>query len=219
MMTNHSKAIIEKMNGSNYIELNFEFAFKLTNESERGAILIGSSKVENYLRSLIIAILPSKQKQYTSRLMNYPGPLSSFSGKIELTYAFGIIDKQVYDCLTCLRKIRNEAAHSDEVFSLQLIKDRLEKIYDFEYGFPNIIHELSFNNLIKWKKMILETKVIEEGLEGVVYEELWNEIYSDPKNSNALQEQMTIWKLAYGLTFLCLKLEVIKDEYLIVHSG
>ena len=135
MMTEHAKAILEKMRSSEYPELNFDFVFKLTNESERGAILVGASKVETYLENLILKILPSKQKSYTSRLLNYPGPLSSFSGKIELLYAFGVIDKKLYDSLTILRKIRNDAAHSNEEFSIQKIKDTIDKIYDLNTVF------------------------------------------------------------------------------------
>ncbi len=98
------------MKDKTYGEISFDFAFSLTNESERGAVLIGASKVEVYLEKLLNIILPSKTKAYKSRLLNYRGPLSSLSGKIELLYAFRIVDEQVYNSLNALRKIRNEAA-------------------------------------------------------------------------------------------------------------
>jgi hypothetical protein len=44
-MDSYSNEIIEKMKSSEYKELNFEFLHKLTNESDRGAILIGTSVV------------------------------------------------------------------------------------------------------------------------------------------------------------------------------
>ena len=145
-MKSHSAEILEKMKDKKYPELNFDMAFKLTNESERGAILIGVNKVEEYLEKLIESLLPSKKKSYQAKLLNYPGPLSTFAGKIELLYAFHIIDNKVYNSLTCLRKIRNQAAHSSDLFSLQNIKEQLEEIYDFEDRMNDAIHELSFNN-------------------------------------------------------------------------
>jgi hypothetical protein len=213
-MTKHAEAIIEKMKSSVYPELNFEFAFKLTNESERGAILVGSSKVETYLENLILSVLPSKEKSFTSKLFNYPGPLSSFSGKIELSYAFNVIDKRVYDSLTTLKKLRNNAAHTDEEFLLSKRKDELEKIYDFEDGFPYAIHKQSFDHLIKWKKDIFKNNLIKENLsEKVDYEKVWNEHIPDPGKNESIQEQLVIWKLAYGLTLLCLKIEIIREEH------
>ena len=213
-MTRHTDAILEKTKSSKYTELNSDFAIKLTNESERGAILIGVSKVEVYLESLILKVLPSQEKSYTNKLLNYPGALSSFSGKIELSFAFGILDKATYESLNTLRKIRNDAAHSKEEFSLQKNKKNLEIIYSFEYGFPEIVHRLSFDHLIAWKKDIIKKGLADKNLlDKFNVEDLWNKHIPDPETNESIQEQLTIWKLAYGLTLLCLKLEVITDEY------
>ncbi len=212
-MNAHVSAILEKMQTSEYVELNFDFAFKLTNESERGALLIGAGKVEEYLKKLIVGLLPSKEKSYASKLLNYPGPLSSFSGKIELTYAFRIFDERLYKSLTVLRKLRNQAAHSSDSFSLDEIKENLEMIYDFEEGFKEVIHKLSFDNLMKWKKITLKQAFENSKLENYDYEKLWLEQMSDPENNSSIQKQLIIWKLAYGLTFICLKIEAIIDDF------
>lgn len=66
---------------------------KLLNETGRGAVLIGTAYVEENLGKFILKILPKKDKKYVSRLFIYPGPLSSFSAKIELTYAFRLISE------------------------------------------------------------------------------------------------------------------------------
>src|ERR1700740_2379718 len=214
-MKSHATSIIEKMEDPKTPELNFEFIYKLTNESERGAILIGASKIEDYLKELILKVIPSHNKDYKNRLLDYPGPLSSFSGKIELTYAFRIIDEQVYNSLNTLRKIRNEAAHSDELFSLQENKKRLEKIYNFEDGFPEVVHNLALKHMIVMKKEVIRKAFAEKNLQEIDHEKLWNERFPNPEENESLQEKLTIWKLAYGLTFLCLKIEAIAEEYLI----
>jgi len=214
-MERHAEKILEKMKSPNYADLNFDFAFKLTNESERGALLVGTGKIEEYLEKLIITILPKEKKGYKEKLLNYPGPLSSFSGKIEILYAFRIIDKRVYLSLNTLRKLRNNAAHSSNTFSLQEIKKSLEDFYDFEEMFRQVVHKLALNQLISWKKEQIKTGLIEKQLDADFdYEKLWNERFPNPEENEIFQEQLTIWKLAFGLTFLCLKLEVITEEYL-----
>lgn len=212
-MTKHAEAIIGKMKDSNYPELSFEFVYKLSNESERGAMLIGASKVETYLENLVLEILPHKGKIYTNKLLNYPGPLSSFSGKIELTYAFRIIDERVYNALTILRKVRNAAAHSNEMFSLENRNDELNGIYNFEDMFPEIVHTQTFDRLLNWKKENARQALIDNNLAEFDFEQLWNERLPDPEKDETFQEHLRIWKLAYGLTLLCLKIEVIKDEW------
>ena len=193
--------------------MNFDFAFKLTNESERGAILIGASKVENYLENLVLNILPSRTKKYTDRLLNYPGALSSFSGKIELCFAFRVIDERVYNSLNTLRKIRNEAAHSDKTFSLKEFNNELEKIYDFEYGFPEVIHKQTFDHLLRWKKDNARQALIDNNLADYDFEAIWNEKLPEPEKDETFQEHLRVWKLAYGLTLLCLRIEVTQDEW------
>ncbi|MEX8548005.1 MAG: hypothetical protein V5804_10435 [Mucilaginibacter sp.] len=212
-MNAHVTAILEKMQTSDYVKLNSDFAFKLTNESERGALLIGAGKVEEYLEKLIVGLLPSKEKNYTSKLLNYPGPLSSFSGKIELPYAFRIFDERLYKSLTELRKLRNQAAHSSNSFSFDEIKENLEMIYDFEENFKEVIHKLSFDNLMKWKKIILKQAFENSKLKNYDYEKLWHQHVPNPESNSSIQKQLVVWKLAYGLTFICLKIEAIIDDY------
>ncbi|MGZ3864343.1 MAG: hypothetical protein ACXVPN_03930 [Bacteroidia bacterium] len=214
------EAFLNKMKVPNYPELAFDFAFKLTNESERGAILIGTGKVEEYLEKLILAILPVQTNSYTSKLLKYPGPLSSLSGKIELLYAFRIIDKRFYDSLNTLRKHRNSAAHSSEIFTLQAVKVDLEKIYDFADAFKEIVHKFAYDALIKFKKNRLRQNLAaDKDLKDFDHEKLWDEHVPDPENDETVQEHLTIWKLAYGLTFLSLMIEVITDEFRLKYSA
>ena len=213
MKTSHRDEILEKMNSSKYIDLSFELAKKLTNESERGAILIGTSKVEMHLEALIKNILPSKQKSYTDKLLNYPGALSSLSGKIELCFAFRIIDKRLYNSLTSLRKIRNKAAHSDDFFTLEDAKENLDIIYDFEEGFKTVTHDISKYNLREWKRLSAKQMFIESELDqSIDFDKIWNEQTQNLENEEIFQEQLRVWKLFYGLTILCLKIEAIKEE-------
>jgi DNA-binding MltR family transcriptional regulator len=46
------------------------------------------------------------------RLFDGYGPLSSFSAKIDLSYALQILNKDQYDDLTVIRRIRTQFAHA-----------------------------------------------------------------------------------------------------------
>ncbi|NDP28723.1 MAG: DUF4145 domain-containing protein [Flavobacterium sp.] len=204
---------VKKMKDSNYPELNFDLAFKLTNESDRGAVLIGTSIVEEYLEKLVLTILPKDKKSYISRLLNYPGALSSFSGKIELLYAFRIIDERLKNSLNQLRAIRNKAAHSSELFSLSVFKVELEKINDFEEDSNELITFLALDNLIKWKRSKIKKILDQKNISRKDYKELWKKNTVNLQNNPDVQKQLVMWKLSYGLTFLCLKFMSINDEY------
>ena len=95
-MKSYFEQMVEKMEGEIYPGLNSEFVTNLSNESHRGAVLIGTARVEEYLEKLVLYILPNDSKVYTKKLLDYPGTLSSLSSKIELLYAFRIIDYKFY---------------------------------------------------------------------------------------------------------------------------
>lgn len=201
------------MEGENYPELNWEFIFKLTNESDRGSILIGASKVEEYLEKLVLTILPKITKSYVARLLNYPGPISSFSGKIELLFAFRIIDEQLYNALNQLRSIRNKAAHTSEFFSLKSYENELEKINEFEDDAKELIDFLAWNNLIKFKRSKVKEVLDNRNLDRKTYLKFWKEKTAEIPTNPHVIEQYIMWKLSYGLTFMCLKIIAIDDEY------
>lgn len=205
---------LKKMNDASYSKLNADMMILLTNESERGAILIGTSKIEEYLEKLILTLLPSKNKNYISRLLNYPGALSSFAAKIELCYAFRIINQCLYNSLNALRKIRNTAAHSSDTFSLKSRGNELKTIYDFEENVQYIIHEISFKKLIEWKKIQIREVLKENALEDM-FDKEWKQRFEDqdPLENESIQEQLIIWELVHGLFLIILKIEDLCDNY------
>ncbi|MBK1681768.1 hypothetical protein CKO20_15455 [Rhodocyclus tenuis] len=78
-------------------------------ESDRGAAILAGSFLEHYLG----LFLKSKtvDEAVSEKLFSSMGPLSTFSQRIAIAYAFGFIDKQSYAALENIRKIRNYFAH------------------------------------------------------------------------------------------------------------
>lgn len=91
-------------------------------ESDTGCVLRLASLLEERLRQIHEAhietiMYPSKTKIFKD-LNNPHAPLSSFAGKIQLAFAYGLITEGDYRDLDIIREIRNEAAHTLHDFSL-----------------------------------------------------------------------------------------------------
>lgn len=79
------------------------------NESDRGAAIIAGSFAENALGNYLTHGI--KDKKISEKLFGPVGPLSSFSQRIAVGYAFNMIDKQQFHDLEAIRQIRNHFAH------------------------------------------------------------------------------------------------------------
>ena len=104
-----------------------ELVKTFTSTDDRSVAIMGVAGLdfllENFLHETVVEELPD------SAFTDANGPLSSFSSKIAVAYAFGIISTDEYKELNLLRKIRNDFAHSlstgnfadsDRCMSLQL---------------------------------------------------------------------------------------------------
>ncbi len=90
--------------------LEFSNLFTYTEASERSIAIVGAAYLEMVLDHILLAFLPEDEKEVL-KLMDYNGPLGNFSGKINMCYCLGLIDKVIKDDLNNIRKIRNKFAH------------------------------------------------------------------------------------------------------------
>jgi DNA-binding MltR family transcriptional regulator len=87
----------------------------LTSESDRGLALIAAAYFDATLRRMLLAHFEStgqKSGKLIDPLFEGFGPLSSFSSKIGVCYAFNLIGYTLAKDLHLIRKIRNDFAHS-----------------------------------------------------------------------------------------------------------
>lgn len=80
-----------------------------TKESDRGAAILAGSFLEHYLGLFLRSL--AVDEAVAEKLFGSMGPLSTFSQRIAVAYAFGFIDKQAYANIEHIRKIRNYFAH------------------------------------------------------------------------------------------------------------
>ncbi len=84
------------------------------NESDRGAIILVSTNVEDMLEYKILERLPALLEDEPARkaMFELDGPIASFSRKLHMAYAMGIVNKHYRKQIDLVREIRNACAHS-----------------------------------------------------------------------------------------------------------
>lgn len=90
---------------------------QLHGESDRGCILVAASILDDALGALLQALVQKRPAFTTKRrkeLLGFFGPLGSFSSRIAVAYAFGLIPDWMYKNLELIRNIRNDFAHGYE---------------------------------------------------------------------------------------------------------
>jgi hypothetical protein len=138
-------SIVEK--GREYWEDMFLEEFK--NESDRGAVLISLSYIDDLLRIIIQRRLVPVNEKKQDTLFDLPNsPIGTLSSKINLSYRLGLISEEFQMVLNKLREIRNESAHSFQVFSFT--EERIQKKVNSLYQRFYKLHEFEPHNFMKF---------------------------------------------------------------------
>jgi DNA-binding MltR family transcriptional regulator len=125
-----------------------EFLHEFQKETDRAAAVLGGAYLESRLEELLRSkfVGPSK---LVDDLLRRQGALSSFSAKISIAYAVGLISKQAAEDLHVVRDIRNHFAHEPSGTSFKEIKVekwvRKFNILKIIKGIPMSSSRLSFN--------------------------------------------------------------------------
>jgi DNA-binding MltR family transcriptional regulator len=100
------------------------FLEHLSQESERGQVLITASMLDDLLLQTLKAFI-IEGSSADKLLVGFSAPIGTYAARIEAAHALGLISKQEHHDATIIRKIRNRFAHNLSVsFEDQDIKDR-----------------------------------------------------------------------------------------------
>ncbi len=88
-----------------------QFLHKLNKESDRGAVLISGIILDERLKNILTSFL-LRHKTSEELLEGFNAPLGTFSARISACFALGRIQKNEFEELNLIRKIRNEFAHT-----------------------------------------------------------------------------------------------------------
>lgn len=87
-----------------------EMMSELKKETDRGMAILGAAMLDEKLKTILTNFL-IKGKQ-AERLLNGPNaPIGTFSAKLDMAFAVGLISEDEYQDAEIIRKIRNDFAH------------------------------------------------------------------------------------------------------------
>lgn len=89
------------------------------NESDRGITISVAAILDELLKEILWARGQHVSAKLKESLFEHTGPLSTFSGKIDICFFLGYIGADVSHDLRLVRKLRNDAAHQWNNFSLE----------------------------------------------------------------------------------------------------
>lgn len=104
----------------------YEFLTEFRRESDRAAAVLGAAYLDSRLKVLLREKFVAVPK-FVEELLSGQGGLSSFSARISVSYAVGLITRRASDNLHIVRGIRNEFAHKTHgiSFKTRKIADRV----------------------------------------------------------------------------------------------
>ncbi len=178
----------------------------LLQESDRGAVLVGASIVDEQLRNLFEEIVPSEMSRKERKsLLDYPGPISSLADKIEIAYATRLISRTIYNSLHALRRIRNSVAHAPQSFQLSAQREGIQQIYSLGDGVPAYISRSAMLIMMRSK---IEQYMELHGPHGEIpyfntSQEVFEYLTNDSEILSLLKEQLPKYELVLGIMLLC----------------
>jgi len=85
----------------------------LREETDKGCALVAGAALDEVLGGLLTAYFVNDKEICNALLHNPNAPLSTFSARIRLSRAVGLISQDLYRDIDTVRYVRNQAAHFD----------------------------------------------------------------------------------------------------------
>ena len=108
-----------------------QYNSSLSNESDRGCVLVTISLLDKVLYDLASIKLSHGTKDIRKRLLDSPlGYISGFMAKLDLLRALNVIPSEMYSDLVSINRLRNECAHTHDKFEFteEVYNRRLKEI-------------------------------------------------------------------------------------------
>lgn len=177
----------------------FETLFR---ETDRGSVIIGTEIINDLLLEYIESTLPQMSNVMKNRLLKYPGPLSSFASRIDLSYSFRLIGVNLYSSLSELRKLRNLAAHSQNVFDLNDFEDRIANILDLGPNMVNTIRYEAIELMMKCKVSMTKEVFKDSSHTQEERDRLFMDSLNNEEVKHSLAKQVPNWQFINGLSII-----------------
>jgi hypothetical protein len=87
-----------------------EYLKEVQQGNDRAIAILGPVYLDEYLREYLESVLIA-EKGFAEEIFGLEKPLGSFSARIKMAYALGLLSKEIYKDLNTIRNIRNIFAH------------------------------------------------------------------------------------------------------------
>ena len=123
------------------IEFGKRISDALSEESDRACVILVASWVDHFLRIKLAQEFSKGNSDARAALFSSNGPFANFSAKLNAAFCADWIERDVYQDLQVIRKLRNEFAHSidshtlhDEPFHTMVAQLRVPKRQFHDWG-------------------------------------------------------------------------------------
>ncbi len=130
-----------------------EFLVGFNKETDRGAVLLAASIIDEWLSEILLNYL--KENSVSKELIiGFNAPLGTFPARLKMAYSLSLIEEREFEEINLIRKFRNQFGHNwqDMNFESEKIKKEFDKIA--WYG-PYDIDDKSFTNRNKFNFLIV----------------------------------------------------------------
>jgi DNA-binding MltR family transcriptional regulator len=84
----------------------------LSQQSEAGNALVIAGLIDDDLQKLLLTAMRELSSKMVDRLFDGYGPLKDFAAKIDVAFAFNLIDEKTHSDLRIIKDVRNKFAHA-----------------------------------------------------------------------------------------------------------
>src|SRR5690242_1015626 len=98
---------------------------------DAGRAILTAARLDNLLQQLLLHAMPPMSNTLARDLFDNRGPLATFSAKIDVARAMGLIDAPTQRDLRAIKGLRNFFAHAERPihFTSQPVIDKAKKLF------------------------------------------------------------------------------------------
>jgi hypothetical protein len=185
-------------------------------ESDRGAVLVAASVVDEYLGKLFEGVLPSTTPaKVRKQFLKYPSPFSSMAAKADIALFTRFIPYGIHRTISLLRKLRNDVAHSPESFQLADHINQVRAMSEIGPGVSHFINETAVEILVR----DFVSRVLDDNQKEAAEEQFFKTpkdvldyLRQVPEAMAALQQKSYRMEVGVAAALVCSTLIMRRDE-------
>ncbi|MDE2599423.1 MAG: hypothetical protein KGL40_07345 [Rhodocyclaceae bacterium] len=193
----------------------------IISESDRGAILLGASQIDEQLKKFFEALLPqSTSNNRKKEIFSFTGPFGGLSAKLDVAYTCRLLPTALVEAIHLFRKLRNDLAHKTIAFDLQDHASLVRQIFasvgpGVDVGVSSatamVMLENAISQLLTMKNPIDQNELMFKDREAVLAY-----IQDHTHHLSQLESQRIKWELALGIGLICGYIIYIRNQLAIV---